>query len=123
MTEQEAIKLFEKAHFLKEKLDMQDDINDINEILTYPVDVAKVYEKIEHINRKHPENIILFNIIYPPVGKPIPLNRATNDNLINDLIWKREFLNAKMNAKLFDEFCKEMKKRSKSDGQDENANA
>lgn len=87
---------------------MQDDINDIDRILTYPVDVAKVYEKIEHINRNHPENIMLFKLIYPPVGKPIPLDSATNDNLINDLIWKKEYLKAKMNAKLFDEFRKEM---------------
>lgn len=110
MTEQEAIELFEKAHLLKDESDMQDDINEIDRILTYPVNVAKVYEKVDHINRKHPENIILFKLIYLPVGNLVPLNSATDDSLINDLNWKRTFLNAKMRAKLFDEFRKEMTK-------------
>lgn len=108
MTKQEAIKLFEESHLIKDESDMQRDIHDIDRILTYPVDVAKVYDKIEYINRKHPENIVLFKLIYPPVGNPVPLSSATKDNLINDLNWKRTFLNAKMRAKSFDEFRKEM---------------
>lgn len=108
MTEQEAIELFEKAHLLIDELDMQDDINDINKILTYPIDISEVKKKIKSINDNHPENIMLFKLIYPPVGKPIPLDSATDDSLINDLNWKRTFLNAKMRAKLFDEFRKEM---------------
>ena len=108
MTGQEAIKLFEKAHLIKDESDMQSDIQDIDRILTYPIDINKVYEKIESINQKHPENTTIFKLIYPPVGDPVQLNSATKDNLINDLNWKRKFLNAKIRAKLFDEFRKEM---------------
>lgn len=111
MTKQEAIRLFEKVHFLKDELDMQSDINEINNILTLPININMVMNKIHDINRKHPENIILFNIIYPPVLNHIPLNRATDDDLINDLIWKSRFLSAKMKSKLFDEFSKEMKSK------------
>lgn len=108
MTKQEAIRLFEKVHFLKDELDMQSDINEINNILTLPIDINMVMNKIHDINRKHPENVILYNVIYPPVGSPVPLNRATDNGLINDLTWKKYFLIAKMKAKTFDEFCKEM---------------
>lgn len=108
MTEQEAIKLFEKSHLIKDESDMQSDIHDIDRILTPPVDVNEVYEKIESINRKHPENTTIFKLIYPPVGNSVLLISATNDDLINDLKWKRTFLNAKMRAKLLDEFRKEM---------------
>lgn len=111
MTEQEAIRLFEKTHFLKDELDMQSDINEINNILTLPININRVVNKIYDINQKHQENIILFNVIYPPVIAPVPLTRATDDDLINDLIWKRIFLSAKMKSKLFDEFFKEMKSK------------
>ena len=111
MTPEEAIELFKKAHSLKEQLDMQNDINDINRILTsYPVCINEVRNKINSINEAHPENIMIYNIIYSPVGNSVPLNYATADNLICDLNWKRNFLIAKKNAKLFEEFCKEMKK-------------
>lgn len=111
MTNQEAIKLFENAHSLKEQLDMQSDINDIDRILTRPINIYDVKDKINSINENHPENVILYKIIYPPVGNPVPLNRATDNGLINDLIWKKYFLNAKMKAKAFDEFYKEMKNK------------
>lgn len=108
MTEQEAIRLFEKAHFLKDELDMQSDMNEIDNILTSKININAVMNKIYDINEKHPENVVLYNVIYPPVGNPVPLNRATDNGLINDLTWKKYFLIAKMKAKTFDEFYKEM---------------
>lgn len=108
MTNQEAIELFEKAHTIKEQLDMQSDIDDIDRILTPPIYMYEVKDKIKSINDNHKENIILNRLIYPPVGNPVPLDYAPINGLIDDLSWKRCFLIAKKNAKAFDEFCKEM---------------
>lgn len=128
MTEKEAIKCFEKTHFLHEQNDMKRDIDIICCVLSQnPIDMVKVREKIGIVNCKHPENIVIYNLIFPPKGNPIFLNNACDDNLISDLIWKLNYLKAKREGKSFEEFCKTIRdmamgnlEEDQSDGQNEN---
>ncbi len=107
MTEKEAIKCFEKIHFLHEQNDMKRDIDIIRCVLLQnPIDMFQVKEKIGMVNCKHPENVVIFNLIFPPKGDPILLNDAYDDNLISDLTWKLNYLQAKREGKDFEEFCK-----------------
>lgn len=111
MTEKEAIELFEKAHFIREQLDMESDIRDIDCILSQTsIDICQVREKIDIVNIKHPENIILFRLIFPPQGASVSLKEASLQDMISDLRWKRSYLWAKRAGKTFDELCKEMQK-------------
>lgn len=110
MTEKEAIDLFEKAHFLYDLNDMKKDIDSIYCVLSQnPIDIYQVRTQIDTANRKHPENVILFNLIFPPQGNRVLLASASDDNLISDLAWKLDYLRAKQKGKAFDEFCKSMK--------------
>ena len=110
MTEKEAIKCFEKTHFLYEQNDMKEDIDIIRCVLSQnPIDMFQVREKIGIVNCKHPENVVIFNLIFPPKGNPISLNDAYDDNLISDLWWKLNYLQAKREGKGFEEFCKTMR--------------
>lgn len=107
MTEKEAIECFEKAHFLHEQNDMKRDIDIIRCILSQsPINMFQVREKIGIVNRKHPENVVIFNLIFPPKGNPILLGDALDGNLIFDLTWKLNYLQAKQEGKDFEEFCK-----------------
>lgn len=109
MTDKEAIECFEKSHFLHEHDDMIKDIDNISCILSQnPVDMFLVREKIDTVNRKHPENIIIFNLIFPPQGNRVSLDNAPDSNLISDLAWKLEYLQAKQKGKSFEELCKTM---------------
>ena len=111
MTEKEAIELFEKVHFVHEQLDMERDIHDIDHMLSRTsIDIYQVREKIDIVNIKHPENVILFRSIFPPQGASVSLKEASLQNLISDLTWKRSYLWAKRAGKTFDELCKEMQK-------------
>ena len=111
MTEKEAIDFFEKAHFLREQMDMDSDINSISNILSQPfINMGLVRHYIDKINDSHPENMVLYNIMFPPQGDRVPLGNASNDSLIQHLMWKQKYLQAKRAGKTFDEFCKEMKK-------------
>lgn len=110
MTEREAIDLFEKAHTLQEQWKLENDIQDIRNILNQcPIQMYQVREKIDKVNTKHPENIVLFNLIFPPRGNRVLLDNAPDQSLINDLAWKQRYLQAKKDGKLFNEFCKEMR--------------
>lgn len=111
MTEKEAIDVFEKAHTLKEQLELENDIQDISDILNQrPIKMYQVRAKIEKINEKHSENIVLFNLIFPPRGNRVSLANASDQSLIDDLAWKQIYLQAKKSGKLFDEFYKEIRK-------------
>lgn len=111
MTEQEAIARFEKIHYLYEKEDMKRDIDSIRFILSQnPIEIPQVRAQINTVNAKHPENIIIYNLIFPPQGIRISLGSASDDNLISDLRWKLEYLQAKCIGKVFEEFYKEMQK-------------
>lgn len=111
MTEKEAVEAFEKAHFLHEQNDMITDMNSIRCVLSQsPVVVSHVRAKIDIINRKHPENVIIYKLIFPPKGNTVSLDSASDDNLISDLIWKLDYLQAKQMGKAFEEFCKTMRR-------------
>lgn len=111
MTETEAIGLFEKIHMLQEQLKMETDIQDIGNILNQqPINIDQVKEKIEKVNEKHPENVLLNHIIFPPRGKSFSGERIPDQSYIDDLKWKQIYLRAKKDGKLFEEFCKEMRK-------------
>jgi len=112
MTEKEAIELFEKTHTLQEQWKMGNDIQDISNILSQrPINMYQIKAKIKKVNDEHPENTVLFNLIFPPQGKRVSLIDASAQNLIDDLTWKQDFLQMKKNGKLFDELCKEKRKR------------
>lgn len=111
MTEKEAIDIFEKAHFLHDQNDMKKDIDSIQNVLSQdPIDMYQVRVQIDIVNRKHPENVVLFNLIFLPQGNKVSLASASDDNLISDLMWKLDYLQAKQKGKAFDEFCKTMRK-------------
>ncbi len=111
MTEKEAIDIFEKAHFLHDQNDMIRDIDSIRCVLSQrPVDMYQVRKHIDTVNKKHPENVILFNVVFPPQGNRVSLASASDDHLISDLTWKLDYLQAKQKGKTFDEFCKTMRK-------------
>lgn len=110
MTEKEAIELFEKAKFSYEQADMERDIENIRHILSQnPINMYQVTTQIGIINAKYSENIIIFNIIFPPKENPVPLILASDKERISDLIWKRDYLQAKKEGKTFEEFCKAMR--------------
>lgn len=111
MTEKEAIELFEKLRIIQEQKALESEIQDISNILNQrSVNMYQVRAKIEKVNKEHPENIRLFNLIFPPYGNRVSLDSATVQSLIDDLTWKRAFLQAKKDGKLFDEFYKEIRK-------------
>ena len=110
MNNEEAIRNFEKAHFIDEQMDMDTEINNCCYILSQnPVNMDQVKKEICIINAKHPENLIIYRLIFPPKGETIQLNNASDENLIEDLKWKLDFLQAKRRGKGFDEFCKTMR--------------
>jgi len=100
-----------KVHTIQEQWKLGSDIQDISDILNQrPVNMYQIRAKIEKINEEHPENVLLFNLIFPPHGNRVSLANATDQGLIDDLAWKRIYLQAKKDGKLFDAFCKEMRK-------------
>lgn len=110
MMEKEAIWNFEKARSLWEQVDIGRDIENISSILSHwPIDMQQVRAQIDKINMKYPENEIIFKLIFLPQGETVPLYAATDHNLIQDLDWKRTYLQAIRVGKIFDEFCKEMR--------------
>lgn len=112
MTEKEAIDIFEKAHFLHDQNDIKKDIDNIRCVLSQnpiPIDMCQIRTQIDIVNRKHPENVALFNLLFPPQGNRVSLASASDDNLISDLMWKLDYLQAKQRGKAFDEFCKTMR--------------
>ncbi len=117
MTEREAIDIFEKAHFLHDQNDIKKDIDNICYILLqYPINIYQVRRQIDTVNEKHPENVILFNLIFPSQGNRVPLVSASDENLISDLRWKLDYLQAKKKGKAFEEFCKTMRSISEEKG-------
>lgn len=107
MTEKEAIELFEKVHSLQEQISMETDINGISNTIFQPfINMAQVRYYIDKINNEHKENMILYNIMFPSRGDRVPLESASDDGLIQHLLWKQQFLQAKRARKTFDELCK-----------------
>lgn len=109
MNNSEAIALFEKVHLAHEIADMKNDIQDIDRILgEKTINMDDVLEKIKEINEKHSENIVINYIIFPPIGGTCQADDAPDSSKINDLIWKKRYLQAKSFGKTFDELVKEL---------------
>ena len=110
MTDKEAKDLFEKVHFLHEQNDMENDINNIYSVLSQsPINIFQVKKQIKTVNEKHPENVVIFNMIFPPQGNRVSVDSAPDDYLISDLTWKLNYLQAKKDGKAYEEFCKTMR--------------
>ncbi len=111
MNDKEAIERFEQTHFLQEQNDMIQDMENIRNVLSQnPVIMSQVRAQIDTVNRKHPENVFIYNLIFPPQGNRVSLDSASDDNLISDLIWKLDYLQAKQKGEAFEEFCKTMRR-------------
>ena len=109
MNNSEAIALFEKAHLAHEIVEMKNDIKDIDCILGEKyINMDDVLKKIKKINEKHPENIVINYIIFPPIGGICQVDNAPDSSKINDLTWKKRYLQAKSFGKTFDELVKEL---------------
>ena len=109
MTEKDAIDIYEKAHFLHDQNDIRKDIDIIRWVLSnIPIDMYQVRMQISTVNRKHPENVILFNLIFPPQGNRVSLAEASYQSLLDDLTWKHTYLQAKKVGKAIEELHKEM---------------
>ncbi len=108
MNNSEAIAIFEKIHFAHEIQEMKNDILDIDCILGRQfINMDDVVKKIKEINQKHPENVVINYIIFPPIGGICKVDDASDFSKINDLTWKRRYLQAKLFGKTFDEFVNE----------------
>ncbi|MDE7206321.1 MAG: hypothetical protein K2N90_04055 [Lachnospiraceae bacterium] len=113
MDNSEAIAIFEKLHLVHEIQEMNYDIGDIDCILgSQFINMDDVVTKIKKINEKHPENVVINYIIFPPIGGICKVDDAPDLSKINDLIWKRRYLQAKSLGKTFDEFVKELTKEN-----------
>ena len=117
MTEKEAIDIFEKAHSLQEQIDMKKDMDNIHYVLSQcPINMIDVMLLIEKINKEHPENIIIFNLIHPSQKNSVPLCAASDENKISDLKWKWDYLQAKQIGKIFEEFRKTITQGNQNGG-------
>ena len=101
--------IYDKAKLIKDIRDMQSDCNEICYLLSQKQpDVQKMIDKINSVNKDHPENYKIHNLLFPPQGSPNPNAPITVQSLIIDLNWKLKYLTAKINAKTFDEFMKDV---------------
>lgn len=115
MNNSEAVTIFEKLHLAHEIQEMENDISDIDRILgKEPINMDDVLKKIKKINEKHPENIIINHMIFPPIGRTCEVEDASDSSKINDLAWKKIYLRAKSSGKTFDELVKELTKMNQS---------
>lgn len=102
--EEMAIREMERIHTTYEIIEMQKDIQEIDNILGQVyINMDNVLNKIIEINKKHIENIVIYNMIFSLNGKNCSLNEASDSNKINDLLWKRKYLEAKLMGKTFNE--------------------
>lgn len=107
-----------KIFTLCKMLDMQNNISHINEILSadyFDVECAKTI--IDMINQKHPENIPIYYIVNGlancGVGsrRVVFLGQSNEQQLKQDLEWKRYFLYGKASGKAFDKIIEEYNRR------------
>ncbi len=117
MNWEEVCKIFEKTKTLYDIHDIQQDIQDINEILSTPFfNSADAQLKIKSINEKHKEIVFVHNFLYS-LKNPFPLkmsesvDSASDPDLISDLMWKRDYLNAKGKATCLNELIKYLRKK------------
>lgn len=106
-----AKEVYDKAEFIKDVNDMQSDCDGIRYLLCQRnPDVQDMIDKIESVNKKHPENRTIHNLLYPPRGQYNSNAPITVQSLVIDLNWKLIYLTAKIKAKTFDELINDVNK-------------
>lgn len=95
--------IFKPVKTLDEIRAINNDIVEINSILsTFPFNMVAARQKIKSVNDKHLDNRLFYLLLNPPIGQSIPIDNAPSDGLINDLVWKRDYLKMKADAKTLD---------------------
>ena len=103
---QEQINLTKEEHDIA---DLKNTIEKINNILTSDeFDILTAKEVIQKVNYSYPENFMLYNMFtygsnakqYQSSG--ISVEVASKEGLIEDLVWKRFYLSAKLANKAVD---------------------
>lgn len=101
--------IFDKAKLANDVSDINFDCLDISNLLNQEkFDKNKAIEKICSTNDKHPDNQYVYNFLFPTYGQRISIGEANEQSLKIDLKWKLFYLNAKSQAKQFDEFIKDV---------------
>ncbi|MBD5505235.1 MAG: hypothetical protein HDR09_16260 [Lachnospiraceae bacterium] len=95
---------FKPAKTVDEVLKIQNDISEITWILsTIPFNTETARQKIESINREHPNNYLFYFLLNPTNGNSTPVFNAPSESLRQDLAWKKTYLEIKADAKTLDE--------------------
>lgn len=93
---------------------INNDIDEINSILsTFPFDAETARRKILSVNAEHLDNRLFYLLLNPPMGQTISVYNAPSDGLINDLIWKKDYLKIKGDAKTLDETIQQLNSQYK----------
>lgn len=79
----------------------------------FPFNMVATRLKIKSINDKHLDNRLFYLLLNPLIGQSIPINSTPSDGLMNDLVWKRDYLKMKANAKTLDETIHQLSSRYK----------
>ena len=89
--------------------DMQKAIHEIDVIMQgWTFDAERARQKIVEINDSHPENVTVHNLLFSPGQFSTSIAHANDEQLKNDLLWKRYYLNAKCAGKAVDEMRKDI---------------
>ncbi len=95
---------FKPAKLINEVLKIHNDISEITWVLSsIPFNMETARQKIAAINGEHPENHLFFFLVNSPIGNSIPVYNASSENLRQDLVWKKSYLEMKAKAKTLDE--------------------
>ena len=106
-----AKEVYDKAELIKDVNDMQSDCDEIRYLLCQKnPDIQEMIDKIKSVNKEHPENLTIHNLLYPPRGQHNSNAPITVQSLIIDLNWKLIYLTAKIKAKTFDELINDVHK-------------
>ena len=90
-------------------MDMQKTISEIDAILQYnPLNAESARQKIFEINGSHPENVIIYKVLFSGGQSAPTIGFADDEQLRSDLSWKRYYLNAKCAGKTVDEMQREL---------------
>lgn len=70
-------------------------------------------QKVKSVNDEHLDNRLFYLLLNPPIGQSIPIDNAPSDGLMNDLVWKRDYLKMKADAKTLNEIIHQLSSKYK----------
>ena len=73
-----------------------------------PFSAKEVRDEICAINLEHPENLVIYGLLFPQNSSGTRIVDADKECLIRDLQWKQYYLSAKCVGKSIDEMRKEL---------------